>query len=97
MEKLKELPIFQTDEDIATFMEAHDGFELLDNGLAEIVNGPEFKRNKNIIVDAHILKLLDELVQSGICATPSEAIERAVHVYVMAVLPHSYHLKPATK
>lgn len=97
MEEVKELPTFQSDEDIATFMERHDGFELLDHGLAEIVSGSEFRRGPRIIVEADVLDLVDELVQSGICATPSEAIERAVRAYVMAVLPQAYQLKPVAK
>jgi hypothetical protein len=38
MEKLKHLPEFKSDEDIAAFMEKHDGFEWVDLGLAEIVD-----------------------------------------------------------
>lgn len=44
MEKLKQLPQFASDQDIAAFMETHNGFELVDDNLAEIVETPEFQR-----------------------------------------------------
>ncbi len=34
----------ERDEELAAFMERHDGFELVDQGLAEIVETPEFRR-----------------------------------------------------
>jgi hypothetical protein len=43
MKKLKHLPAFKSDKDIAAFMEEHDGFELVDLGLADIV-GPLHER-----------------------------------------------------
>ena len=41
------IPDFKDENEIAAFMEEHDGFELLDNGLAEIVETPVFKRKKD--------------------------------------------------
>ena len=41
MEKLKKIPDFKDDQELAAFMEKHDGFELVDQGLAEIVETPE--------------------------------------------------------
>jgi len=40
--RLLKLPEIRSDEDIATFMEEHDGFELIDAGLAEIIPTPDF-------------------------------------------------------
>lgn len=75
-------------------MEAHDGFELVDQGLAEIVETPEFsKRGKSYIeLDPETAKLLNELVTAGICTNPSEAVYKAVHSYVLAMLPQTYKL-----
>ncbi|MBD3307154.1 hypothetical protein GF339_12055 [candidate division KSB3 bacterium] len=82
---------FSNDEDISAFMEAHDGFELVDQGLAEIGETPEFsRRGKSFIeLDPETAALVDELVTSGICDTPIDAVSQAVHSYVLAVLPHS--------
>jgi hypothetical protein len=44
---LSKLPEFRGDEEIAAFMEEHDGFELLDAGLAEIVPTTYFVRKRN--------------------------------------------------
>lgn len=44
---LSKLPEFQNDQEIAAFMEEHDGFELVDAGLAEIVSTPYFVRKRN--------------------------------------------------
>jgi len=40
------IPDFKNENELATFMEEHDGFELLDKGLAEIVETPVFKRKR---------------------------------------------------
>ena len=40
----KKIPDFKDDQELAAFMERHDGFELVDQGLAEIVETPEFRR-----------------------------------------------------
>jgi hypothetical protein len=89
-----ELRYFKNDEEISAFMETHDGFELVDQGLAEIVETPGFfQKGKNYVeLDPETLQLLDELVRTGICANPQDAITKAVHSYVVAVLPHSYKL-----
>ncbi len=42
------LPEFRSDDEIAAFMEEHDGFELVDAGLAEIVPTPHFTRKRNV-------------------------------------------------
>jgi len=39
-------PDFKNENEIAAFMEEHDGFELLDKGLAEIIETPTFKRKQ---------------------------------------------------
>ena len=93
-EHVKEIPEFKNDEDIRIFMESHDGFELVDQGLAEIVETPAFsKRGKSSIeLDPETAELLHELVTAGICATPSDALYKAVQSYVLAVLPHAYKL-----
>ena len=41
---LEKFPTFQSDEEITAFMEEHDGFELVDVGLAEIIPMPYFDR-----------------------------------------------------
>lgn len=94
MKQLQKIPDFKNDEEVSTFMEAHDGFELLDQGLAEIVETSIFfKKGKSYIeLDPDILQLLDELVKAGICSDTKDAIIRAVHSYVLAVLPDSYKL-----
>ncbi len=61
MEKLKQLPKFTDDQDIAAFMETHDGFE-----LAEIVETPDFQRQGYVELASETLTLLDDLVP-GIC------------------------------
>jgi hypothetical protein len=68
-----------------------DGFELVDQGLAELVEPPGlFQKGKSYVELApETLELLDELVTAGICANPKDAITKAVHSYVIAVLPHS--------
>ena len=38
------IPDFKDEDEIAAFMEKHDGFELLDKGLAEIEETPVFRR-----------------------------------------------------
>jgi len=40
------IPDFKDENEIVAFMEKHDGFELLDKGLAEIVETPVFKRKQ---------------------------------------------------
>ena len=40
----KKIPDFKDDQELAAFMERHDGFELVDQGLAEIVETPEFRK-----------------------------------------------------
>ncbi len=92
MEKLKQLPEFAGDLDIAAFMETHDGFELVDDDLAEIVKTPDFQRKGHIKLATETLTLLDDLVQAGICTDRESAINRAVHSYAIAVLPQAYRL-----
>lgn len=92
MEKLRQLPEFAGDQDIAVFMEARDGFNLVDHGLAEIVETPEFRRKGHIALASETLTLLDDLVEAGICADRENAINRAVHSYALAVLPQAYRL-----
>ncbi len=84
---------FQTDEDIAVFMEQHDGFELVDQGLAEIIATPQFYKKEQIELDKETLYLLEELVATGVCMDMREAIALAVHSYVLAVLPQQYKLR----
>jgi hypothetical protein len=91
MEKLKKIPDFKDDQELAAFMERHDGFELVDQGLAEIVETPEFRR-KRIELDAETWQLLDELVAAGVCTDLEDAVVKAVRSYVLAVLPHAYRL-----
>jgi len=79
------------DQELAAFMERHDGFELVDQGLAEIVETPEFRR-KRVELNPETLQLLDELVASGICVDLEDAVVKAVRSYVLAVLPHAYRL-----
>ncbi len=94
MERLQKIPKFENDREIAEFMEMHDGFELMDQGLAEIVEAPEHshKKDRGIELDAETLQLLDELVSEGICVNVGDAVVKAVHSYMLAVLPHSYKL-----
>ena len=92
MEKLKQLPKFVDDQDIAAFMEAHDGFELVDDGLAEVVEMPDFQRKGHVKLASETLTLLDDLVQAGICKDRETAINQAVHTYAIAVLPQAYRL-----
>jgi len=40
------IPDFKDENEIAAFMEEHDGFELLDKNLAEILETPLFKRKQ---------------------------------------------------
>jgi hypothetical protein len=94
MGKIQKLPEFQNDGEISTFMEAHDGFELVDEGLADIVETPVFSgRGKSSIeLDSETLQLVNELVKAGICTNMQDAIANAIHSYVLAVLPGSYKL-----
>ena len=41
-----QLPEFHSDEEIAEFMEEHDGFDLVDTGLATIIPTPFFVRKR---------------------------------------------------
>lgn len=83
---------FKNDEELIEFMEAHDGFELADQGFAEIIETPVFfrKDKRQIRLNPETLKLIDELVEAGICADVRDAVGKAVRSYVLAVLPHSY-------
>lgn len=83
-----------TDANISAFMEAHDGFELVDHGLAEIETSPEsFTRGKSYVeIDMETSRLLDDLVASGICPDIQHALSQAVHSYMIAVLPQTYKL-----
>ena len=94
MKRLQKLPDFKNDEKISTFMDTHNGFELVDQGLAEIVATPKFsKRGKSYLeLDPETAELLDELIMAGVCDSPNDAVSKAVHSYVLAVLPHSYKL-----
>ncbi len=92
MENLEKIPNFKNDQEISTFMEKHDGFELMDHGLAEIVETPIFTKKSELQLDQETLQLLHELVATGICANQNEAIVKAVRSYVLAVLPQSYKL-----
>jgi hypothetical protein len=91
MERLKEIPDFKSDQELVAFMEQNDGFALVDQGLAEIVETPNFRR-KRIELDSETLQLIDELVASGICIDYEDAVIKAVRSYVLAVLPHTYKL-----
>ncbi|MFQ6055399.1 MAG: hypothetical protein ACE5KT_11800 [Methanosarcinales archaeon] len=57
MNILKKIPNFKDENEIIAFMEEHDGFELLDKGLAEIVDTPLFKRK---LKREHVFKI-DEI------------------------------------
>ena len=92
MEKLNQLPEFKNDQEIAAFMESHDSFDLVDQGLAEIIETPNFTRKTQLSLAPETLTLLDELVAAGVCADVVDAINRAVHSYALAVLPQSYKL-----
>lgn len=94
MERLQKILTFKHDEDISVFMESHDGFELVDEGLAEIVETPVFsKKNANHIqIDPETTLLVNELIEAGVCENVQDVIANAVHSYVVAVLPHSYKL-----
>jgi hypothetical protein len=94
MRKLEKIPDFKDDREISEFMEAHDGFELVDQGLATVIKTPKFsvKKNERFRIDSETLKLLNELVSNGICSDITDAVGNAVRSYVMAVLPHSYKL-----
>ena len=94
MKTLQKIPAFKDDAEISAFMEAHDGFELVDQGLAEIVETPTFSQQGKSYVelDPDTVQLLDELVATGICANIQDAMRKAVHSYVLAVLPRSYKL-----
>ncbi len=92
MEKSEKLPDFKDEQEIITFMEEHAGFELVDQGLAEIVETPSFQREGLVELDAETLQFLDELVAAGVCADMQDAVTKAVHSYVLAVLPQSYKL-----
>jgi len=86
------IPDLKNDQERIAFMEKHDGFELLDQGLAEIMEPPAFHRKGQIELDRETLELLDEIVAVGICLDPKEAVARAVHSYVLAVFPQAYKL-----
>ncbi len=92
MEKSEELPKFSSDQDIAAFMEAHDGFELVDRGLAEVVETPKFHRKGYVALPSETLTLLDDLVAAGVCTDVENAINQAIHSYALAVLPEAYTL-----
>ena len=92
METLEKIPNFKDDQEISAFMEKHDGFELMDQGLADIVETPRFTQKAEVYLDPETLQLLHELVATGICANQNEAIAKAVQSYVLAVLPQSYKL-----
>jgi hypothetical protein len=92
MKKLETVPDFKDEQEIIAFMEEHDGFELVDQGLAEIVETPTFRRKGQIELDRETLDLLDELVTAGICTDLEDAVVKAVRSYVLAVFPQSYKL-----
>ena len=92
MDTVNQLPQFKEDQDIAAFMESHDGFDLVDQGLAEIVATPDFTRKGQVALAPETLTLLNELITAGVCADITDAINRAVHSYTLAVLPQSYKL-----
>ncbi len=92
MEKLEKIPDFKNEEEMIAFMEEHNGFELVDQGLAEMEETPVFHRKGQVELDRETVQLLDELVAAGICSDQKDAIVRAVHSYVLAVLPQSYKL-----
>ncbi len=94
MKLLQKVPDFKSDEEISAFMETHDGFELVDRGFAEIIESPIFSRKgkSSILLDPETAELLDELVGAGVCDSLSDAVNKAVHSYVLAVLPQSYKL-----
>lgn len=45
---LSKLPSFKSDREIAAFMEANSGFDLLDAGLATMVPTPSFIRKQKV-------------------------------------------------
>ena len=92
MGKPEKIPDFKDEQDLIAFMENHDGFELVDQDLAEIVETPMFYRKCAFELDQETIQLLDELVTAGICPTTSDAVAKAVHSYALAVLPHTYKL-----
>ena len=94
MKTLRQIPAFEDDAEISAFMETHDGFALVDQGLAEIVETPPFSQQGKSYVelDSETFHLLAELVAAGMCANIPEAMRRAVHSYVLTVLPQSYKL-----
>lgn len=92
MENVKELPEFSSDQDIAAFMEAYDSFELVDRGLAEIVETPKFHRKGYVALASETITLLDDLVAAGVCTDMENAINQAIHSYALAVLPEAYKL-----
>ncbi len=92
MKKSDKIPDFKNDREISDFMEKHDGFELMDQGLAEIEKTPIFTKKTEIQLDLETLQLLQELVATGICDNQNEAIIKAIRSYVLAVLPQSYKL-----
>jgi hypothetical protein len=94
MNNIKQLPDFKDDHEIIEFMESHDGFELADQGFAEIVETPVFskKDTKQIILNPETLQLIDELVRAGICTDVRDVINKAVQSYVLAVMPDSYKI-----
>jgi hypothetical protein len=94
MKTLRQIPAFKDDAEISAFMETHDGFALVDQGLAEIVETPPFSQQGKSYVelDPETFHLLAELVATGICADIQDAMSRAVHSYVLAVLPRSFEL-----
>ena len=82
------------DAGIGAFMENHDGFELADQVFAEIEEQPTtFTRGKSYVeLDMETIRLLNELVMSGMCSDIQHALIQAIRAYTLAVLPQSYTL-----
>lgn len=89
-----DLSTLTDDEAVSKFMETHDGFELADQGLAEIeASSSVFTRGKSYIeVDTETFRLLDNLVAFGACSDMRHTLNQAVHSYMRVVQPQSQHI-----
>ena len=78
MKTLQKIPDFKNDEEISAFMETHDGFELVDQGLAEIVETAGwFQKGQSYVeLDPETLQLLDELVTAGFAPIPQTPLRK---------------------
>lgn len=94
MDQVNKMLASHDDAGIGAFMESHDGFDLIDQGFAEIEEQPTaFTRGKSYVeLDAETVRLLNELVMSGRCSDIQHAMIQAIRAYTLAVLPQSYTL-----